>query len=157
MDVQQPLDKNLTEELELNGRAIGYLREAAKWGKFIGIMGFVMIGLFVVFAVFMGAIFGSTSALTGMSSGMGAMNGGLITGTYLVMALLYFFPVLYLYRFSVRTGKALRNKDSELFSDGVGQLKSMFKFMGILAIIIIGMYAIMLIFAAIAGAAGLAM
>lgn len=153
MDTQEPLDNNLTEELELNSRAIAYLREAAKWGKFIAILGFVMIGIFVIFAVFMGAIFGSTSALAGMDTGMGAMSGGMITGTYLIMALLYFFPTLYLYRFSVRTAAAIGNKDSELFSDGIGQLKSLFKFMGILAIITIGMYVIVLIFAAIAGAA----
>jgi hypothetical protein len=157
MESHQPLDKNLSDQLELNGRAINYLREAAKWGKFIGIIGFVMIGIFVVFAVFMGAIFGGTAAMSNMSYGMGAMSGGMITGTYLVMALIYFFPTLYLYRFSVRTARALRDSNSELLTDGVGQLKSMFKFMGILMIVIIGLYAIIFIFAAIIGAAGLAM
>ena len=156
MELHEQLDAGLSENLELNDMALGYLAEAAKWGKFIAIVGFVMIGFFVIFALFFGAIIGNVSSIL-EGSGMDAMNGGIVTGMYLAMTVLYFFPTLYLYKFSVKTAAALREKSSLGFALGAGYLKSMFKFMGILLIVIIGMYALMLVFIVIMAATDMAM
>ncbi|WP_276498579.1 DUF5362 family protein [Pontibacter litorisediminis] len=115
-----------------------YLREIAKWGKFLAVVGYVMIGTIVLGAVFAG--FMMSSALS--ESIGGTFVGGFFALFYVLIALLYFFPVLYLHRFSGKMQEALQLQDEELLTASFGNLKSLFKFMGILTIVVLGFYAL---------------
>lgn len=124
-----------------------YLREIAKWGKFLAIVGFVGVGLMVIIALFAGTAIGSMS-LPEESGGSaaGMIGGGFFMFFYLLFALLYFFPVLYLYRFSGKMQEALRLQNEELLVTSFANLKSLFKFMGVFTIIMLSFYVLAMLF-----------
>lgn len=129
-------------ELQLNELSKDYLRETAKWAKFLSIVGFVVIGLMVIGAFAMFAMGSALGSMGGMGGGMFAMGGAFVGIVYLLIALLYFFPVLYLYKFSSSTLKAFENSNTEQLTDGLKNLKSHYKFVGILTAIFVGLYAL---------------
>ena len=63
----------------------------------------------------------------------------------LLMVLLYFFPCLYLFRFATRMQTALRTNDQQQLVSSFANLKSTFKYLGIVTIIFIAFYALMFI------------
>jgi hypothetical protein len=132
-------------ELQLDQTAKDFLRETAKWAYFLSIMGYIFIGLLVVVAIFAGSIFASMSSSMpgmGMMAGMGTVIGGL----YFVIAALYFFPIYYLNKFAVNTKKAFRDNDSEALTSSLGYLKSHYKFIGIMTLSVLILYAIIFVF-----------
>lgn len=123
-------------ELHLNQTALDYLRESAKWSMFLAILGFVGVGFLALMAIIMTSVM---SALPDTPGPFGAVKG-IVSIFYLVIALIYLFPVYYLYRYASNAKKAIYSKDSALLTDALGALKSHHKFLGIAAIIIISLY-----------------
>lgn len=142
------------DALVVTKEAKSYLNETAKWGKFLAIVGFVMTGLLVILGIFMGTILGTlTSAMPqGSPSPFGGIPGAFISGIYIAIALIYIFPCYYLYNFSTKTKLALQNDDAEILTEALLNHKSMFKFMGIMMAIVLGIYALIFVFAIIGGA-----
>lgn len=125
-------------ELQIDHQGTSFLRETAKWSKFLAIIGFVFIGLVLLILLFAGA---GMSSL--MSSTYGSAMGGLVgTVVFGAMMLIYLFPCLYLYKFATKMQVALRNNDQESLNKSFENLKSCFKFMGILMIVILAIYAL---------------
>lgn len=132
-----------------------YLKETAKWGKFLSIVGFVGIGFFVIAAFGMGTIFSKLSNQPGMEA-FGGMNMGFgLTFIYLLMGLVWFFPVLYLFKFSTGVLKNIESFNSYAIEIALGNLKSLFKFYGIVTLVFISFYALVIVFALIGGLATL--
>ncbi|WP_266203461.1 DUF5362 family protein [Pontibacter kalidii] len=134
---------NTPARLNITPHSAGYLKEVAKWGRFLAIVGFVAIGLVVAGGLFAGAAM-STMFLPQESAGTAA--GSFFTFFYLLFALLYFFPVLYLYRFSGGMQEALRLQNEDMLTVSFSNLKSLFKFVGVLTIIVLAFYALGLLF-----------
>jgi hypothetical protein len=140
------------QNLQLTPQSREFLREAAKWAQFLAILGFIGLGFLVIIALFAGSLMGTMASMGG---GMpeAAMGGTFITVLYLLMAVLYFFPIYYLFKFATRVKDALANNDDATLEDGLGYLKSHYKFMGILAIVMISIYIIAFAFIVIGFAA----
>ena len=155
MDFQSPLDNDFPSPdggLMITETAKDYLAETAKWGKFLAIIGFVGIGFMVVVAL--GIILFGGTMLAGMPGGdpYAAVGGmALLGGIYLVGAALYFFPTLYLYRFSARTKRALQTNDTTTLTEALENLKSLYKFFGIITAIFVGIYALFFVIALVGG------
>ncbi|EJF09964.1 MULTISPECIES: hypothetical protein [Pontibacter] len=123
--------------LSINLESRDFLQNTAKWGKFLAIIGFVGVGIMVLFGVI---------ALTmGASLGGGAISGTFLSLFYLLFAALYLLPVLYLYRFSSNMQTGLMTGDEETIAASFKNLKSLFKFMGVLTIVFLGFYALALL------------
>jgi len=141
-------------ELQLDSAAKDFLKETAKWAYFLSILGFIGLGFLVLIAIFAGAIF-STIGNTVPGMGVyGSSFGAMMTFIYLLMAALYFFPIYYLYKFSSNTKKAFRDNDSGALTDSLGYLKSHYKFIGVLMVVLLGFYALIFVFAILAGLMG---
>ena len=138
-------------DLQIDRQVSTYLSETAKWGKFLSIMGFIFCGLFVIVAFFAG----TTMATSFNQLGVGdrAWLRPVITVVYLILALLYFFPCLYLFNFSVKMQRALRTNDQLSLTESFKNLKSCYKFMGILTICILSFYVLAIIIVIISAAA----
>ena len=140
------------ENLVIDWRSKEFLKETAKWTKFLAILGFVGIGLMVLGSLVM--LFAPSSL---MSNGDFPFGGKIFMMLlYLAFAVLYYFPISYLYQFSEKTKKAIENNDNNAIRDAFEFLKSHYKFMGILTIILLSFYAIM-IFIGLIGAGAAAM
>lgn len=114
-----------------------YLKTTAQWATFMAILGFIGTGLLVVVAFFMVII----SPMSKLNSTFG-FPMSLIGVLYLLMAVLYFFPAYYLYNFAGKAKQALDGNKQELFDDSLKNLKRMFKFLGIMTIVMIAAYLI---------------
>jgi len=129
--------------LVLNDLAVDSLRVSAKWTMFLAVVGFIFIGLMLVGGlVAMAALssvpdepaFGGFNPVSSIQSYLGII--------YLVMAVIYFFPVLYLYKFAKSTKEALLYNNSELLAEGLQNLKSHYKYVGIVTIVMLCLYAL---------------
>lgn len=132
--------------LSLNDLAINSLRESAKWTMFLSIVGFIFIGLMLIGGLFtivsLSAVpdeptFGSYSPFGALKSFIGIF--------YIIMAAVYFFPILYLYKYSKGTKEALNFNNSEVLAEALANLKSHHKFLGIMTIVILSLYVLAII------------
>lgn len=136
-------------ELRLNECAKGFLKETAKWAYFLSILGYIGISFIVLAAIFAGAVFAFIGNLSREMNNFGAMGGSFISALYLIIAAFYFFPVYYLNKFASNAKIALRDNDSKSLTASFEYLKSHYKFMGIMALIVLSLYALIMMFAVI--------
>ncbi len=139
--MEQTNDKSLFS-LSLDAQSRNFLSETAKWGKFLAIIGFIICVLIVALGIFivtqtsqLDKVFGEyggSSSLSGLGPAMAAV--------YIIIAVIYFFPCLYLFRFSNHMNAAISSDDQANLTVAFQNLKSMFKFVGIFTIILISIY-----------------
>lgn len=132
-------------EMRLTRPSMLYLNETGKWGKFLSILGFCGVGIMVIFSMFAGTIFSE------LDNGQMPFPTFFVTVLYLLMAALYFFPILFLYKFSTKIRTALIAKDSEQLVSAFENLKSHYKFIGIFAAVVLILYALIFIGAMLVG------
>jgi hypothetical protein len=135
-------------ENQLTTAAVGFLQESAKWSKFMAIIGFIGIGLMVLVSLFMAIGFSAMSAST-MPELPFPMS--VFSILYVLFAVIYFFPVYYLYQYATKTSAALHSKNKQLLADGLENLKSHHKFLGIFTLIIFSLYGFIFVFAILGG------
>ncbi len=132
-------------KLSLNDLAVSALRESAKWCMFLAIIGFIFIGLMVVAGAFMAVAMSAIPDNT-YGGGMG-MNPFMaiksyLGGLYILMALVYFFPVYYLFNYAKGMKEALQSGNNDVLTTALVNLKSHHKFLGIFTIVMISVYVI---------------
>lgn len=145
MDNPQIIDDNFGGSV-LNSEIKSYLAETARWGYFLAIVGFIGIALTVLIGLF---FVGFMATLLGQA---GIFSPVFLSFFFLFGAVLYFFPVLYLFRFSSKMKLALRSDNEAELTSSFQNLKSLYKFMGIMTAIVLGIYALIFVFAGIGGA-----
>ncbi len=156
--MEQNQDSTLFEmSLDQTGRA--HLTEAAKWAKFLSIMGFIGCGLIVLIGVFFGSFFSTFSGELNRNSPYGDMAtsggfGAVAAIMYIVIALIYFFPCLFLFRFATKMKTALAANDLESLNNSFQNLKATFRFIGILTLIGLCFWVLALIFGLLGAATG---
>lgn len=129
-------------ELNLNDQIFGLLKETANWAYFLAIIGFIGIGLMVVFGALFGVILQSMPVNPYENVGVNVSYFGLI---YIFIALVYFMPVLYLFNFARKMKAAIQSKNNEVLASSFKNLKSHYKFIGVLTMVIISFYVLAII------------
>lgn len=119
-----------------------FLIESSKWGKFLAIVGYVFMGLLVLMGLFFMIGMSVMKSLTDIP-----FNPGLFGIIYIILAIIYYFPVTYLYNFSNKIRQGIMTVNQQAMTDGFGNLKSMFKFTGIFTIVMLSLYALILVIA----------
>lgn len=134
-------------KMHLTDEAQYYIQIIAKWGNFLSIVGFICCGFLLLLGSFISKFMSAASAMSGnpYSSGMGSV----VTVMYALIAIVYFFPTLYLFQFSSKAKKAILFANSAELAEAFGKLKSCFKFIGIVTIIMLSFYALFFIAALI--------
>lgn len=135
-------------ENQLTSAAVGFLQESAKWSKFMAIIGFIGIGLMVLVSLFMAIGF---SAMEASKMPELPFSMSVFSIIYVLFAAIYFFPVYYLYQYATKTSAALHSKNKQLLADGLENLKSHHKFLGIFTLILVSLYGFIFVFAILGG------
>jgi hypothetical protein len=130
----------LNNDLQVSPLSQNFLSEAAKWGKFLSVVGFIFCGFLAIAAFFMPAVYSRFSALSQLPESVSGAAATAITVIYLVFAALLFFPCLYLNKFSNKMKVALTAVSQENFEDSFKNLKSLLKFYGIFIIVMLSFY-----------------
>jgi fatty acid desaturase len=110
---------------------------------FLAIIGFIILGLIIIIGLIAGTF------LTAFNSGGKDLGipESLMFVPILLLAVIYFFPVLFLFRFSKHTSHAVQTLDKLEFHKAIKNLKSFFVYIGVLIIIILSLYIVVLIVA----------
>jgi heme/copper-type cytochrome/quinol oxidase subunit 2 len=134
----------------LNAAAKNYLLSSTKWAKVLAILNFIMGGLIAVLAFFIGTIMSTLAALSPANNGSAAMFTGtmgvMMTGFYLVVALLVLIPAYFLLNYANKTKKALLEENEKQLVEGLHNMKRYFQFNAILISIVFALYAVVIIF-----------
>lgn len=125
------------------------LRSSGTWATFLSIMGFVGIGFMVLAAIFMGAI--GSFAGNDMAS-IYPFPMWIFSFVYLVIAVLYFFPVLFMFRFAQESKRAVLSQSSAQLELAMVNQAKMYKWSGIIVIALIVIYILVIIGAVLFGA-----
>jgi len=137
-------------DLQIDQPVTTYLGETAKWAKFLAIVGFVFCGIIALVAIFAGS---AMSAAFGSAGIDGGASGVIVTVVYLIVAVIAFFPYLFLFHFANKMQRALRQNDQFSLTESFKNLKSCYKFVGILTIISLSFWVIMIAIALITAGA----
>ena len=129
--------------MQLSDQAKKYLLEASKWANFIAIVGFIAIGLLIIMSFSIGTILASLP-----EGSLGGLSPKFFSFFYLIAAGIYFIPVFFLFQFAQKTKQALMEDDHNLLTFGLKKLKSHYKFIGILFIVLIALYLFLILFGA---------
>ena len=132
--MQEPHDL-LTNELEITDTLKSYLLDAAKWGRFLAVIGIISCLLMVAGAFYAGYY---VSHLPSYS--FGSSMGQAVTAFYIFFAVIWFYPCLFLYKFSVKLLLALKSSSQEYIESAFINLRSAFKFLGIVTIVILSLW-----------------
>jgi hypothetical protein len=137
-------------DLHIDQSSMNYLNETARWARFLSIIGFIYCGLMILCGIFIGTIMSIMSpSMGGESAAMNAMGTGFVGVVIVIVSLLLFFPAYYLFNFSTKIKRALHNNDQPVLTDALKNLKSFFKFYGILLIVLISFYVLVFVVAMI--------
>ncbi|MBS1744648.1 MAG: hypothetical protein JST21_00615 [Bacteroidetes bacterium] len=138
--------------LQVDNSNIPHLSEAAKWAKFLSIVGFIICGLMVLGGLLVSTIFSTFKNQFDSELGsMGSLGSAIFMVWFIIIALIYFFPTFYLYNFASKMQTAIRTNDQETLNNSFKNLKSCFKFFGVTLIIVLCLYAVTIIFSIVAG------
>jgi len=133
----------INSPLQIDTTAHVHLAETAKWANFLAIVGFVLSGILALVALFAGTFVSTMSRGFGNSSSM--IGAGFVTFLYLIIAAVYFFMSLFLYRFASKMKLALNSNDQENLNNSFMNLKNLYRMMGILTIIYLCFIALALV------------
>lgn len=117
----------------ITGEMIEALRGTKGWVLLIGIMTLIGAGFMVLGGI--GMLFGS--AFMG-AAGAGAPQAAVFVGMgalYIVLAILYIFPGLFLIKYSSAIGRLVNSGQSNDMEDALNQQRKFWKFVGVLFIV----------------------
>ena len=98
-----------TRKIEIEQDTLKDLDTTRKWTMFLAILGFIGIGIIVIVGLLAGVFL---TVFKTKAGGIG-ISEGLIFAFVLLAAVIYFFPVLYLFRFSKHTSHAVKTLDKQ--------------------------------------------
>lgn len=147
-------DPHSTANSEVSALAMEMLRRTKGWVLFLSIIGYISCGLMVVAALFMmlGMSVMSSQVDTGLPMGFAGL--GLI---YLILAALYIYPCVKLTQYSSSIKRLLASQSTIDLETALDHQRGFWKFCGIMALIMVSLYALIFVVAIIAGIAGVAM
>ena len=142
--MKETLDVN-NFELQLDQSAKQFLGEAAKWANFLAIVGFIAIGITLVVSFVFG-LYLVVMSDDRMIRAIGSDYYGIFSCfCYFIVAALFCFPVLAVYKFSKNARKALEGPDSQALVTSFRYLKSHFKYIGVLMLSIMILYGLLIL------------
>lgn len=118
-----------------------HLTEAAKWARFLAIVGFIFLVLVVAAGIF------AATTISGLEEeysrqlggyrnrGMGGYMGAGAAIFYVLLAVIYFFPLMFTLRFSNNMKAALAADNQERLNASFQNLKATLRYMGVITII----------------------
>ena len=128
---------------ELTSESVAYLLKAAKWGKFLAILGFIMTSLLIIAGIMMSFV------LNSVKDEMIPLNmpfsPKILSVFYVVVAIISMIPVIFLNTFSNNAVTAVKFSDTEKMTVSMKNLRNLFVFLGISTIVMLALYVIVLL------------
>ncbi len=128
----------LPDELEITDSFRTYLLDLSRWAKFLSVIGFMWCSL-----LFAGA-FGAGYFVSVTHSKLNSL-AQTVTALFILFAVMWFYPCIYLNKFSNKIYKAVKENNQDVLEDGLLNLKSAFRLFGIVTGVILTLWLIIFI------------
>ena len=138
-EVPQEVKLVVTEEMR------SYLYDMSKWARFLSVVGFVISAFLTLGSFGIGAAVTANPGILNQFGPLGSIGATGITIFYLLLALFFFYPSLLLLRFSAKGKQGVLFGDQENLNDAIAHVKSLFKFWGVITIVLIASYFLLLL------------
>ena len=130
---------------QLTSESISYLFKAAKWGKFLAILGFIVTGLLILGGITMSFVLNKVSGTDELVPLNMPFSPVFLSIIYIIFAGIYVIPVIFLNAFSNNVIKAVNLSSTEKMTTALRNLKRLFVFIGISTIVLLALYTLALI------------
>jgi hypothetical protein len=128
-------------KIEIDQKTLKNINSIRKWTMFLSIIGFIVLGLIIVLGLLAGTfltVFNTAKTGTGFSE-------SILFFLLMLLAIVYFFPGIFLFRFSKHAAIAVHNIDAQEFYKAIRNLRFYFTFVGVLIIFNLMIYIVVLI------------
>lgn len=129
-----------SDKLYISDEIKAFLLETVKWTKFLAILGYIGLGFLALGGLIFTVVFSFVGKIPEVNFPM-----WVIGFVYLAIAVVYCFPVTFLYRFSVRMKTALTFSNQQQLTTGFENLKSLYRFIGIFSIVMLSLYVLVIV------------
>ncbi|RYD21992.1 MAG: hypothetical protein EOP88_09525 [Verrucomicrobiaceae bacterium] len=126
----------------------GVVRELAgtkPWVRFLSVLMFIGTGLMVLLAIMMIVMGGAMAQAAPSNPFIAGGAGAFVGGIYLVMALLYVYPAIRLWKYASRISELMQSATSFSLEAALREQRKFWKFFGILALILVSLYALIIV------------
>lgn len=123
------------------------------WVRLISVMMFIGAGLLLVLALVMGLMGGAIASASKNPMFSGGM-GIVIAVVYALMALLYLYPAVKLWKYATCIGNLLNSGTLIDLETALSQQRSFWKFVGVITLVILCLYGAIIVIAMVAGGIG---
>jgi len=121
----------------LSAEALSFLSIAAKWAKFLAIVGFVLTAFMIITGITLAFIM---KPLETQIPVFAEVPGFLVSLIYLIVAGISLLPVLFLNSFANNVPKAIKRNDGAYLTKASKSLKNLFAIIGLLTILALVLY-----------------
>lgn len=135
---------------QVSETTVQLMYQTRPWVLFLSVLMFLGSALLVIVGL----------AMFGMSAAMGSSGGmpmGLMGLVYLPAAALYVYPAKKLWGYGSAIGRLTASRQVSDLEAALGEQKSFWKFLGVMTIVMFGLYILMFVGLAVVGMAGFAM
>ena len=124
-------NKQEIKKIEIDHKTLKNINSTRKWTMFLAIIGFIFLGLFIVFGLITGIFL---SVFKTGETGIG-LPDSLLFLLFFFLVIVYFLPGLFLFRFSKHAANAVHTFDKHELHKAFRSLKLYFVFVGVLIIL----------------------
>lgn len=121
--------------------AVDMLRRTKGWVRFLSILGFILAALMI-----MGGL-----AVVAAGSRMGPGLGAGVGIVYIIFSILYIYPCIKLWQYGTSIANLMTSRSSIDLETALDKQRGFWKFVGVMAIIVISIYVLIFLFAFIIG------
>lgn len=144
-----PSQEDIFKENLLSEEAQKSLFATGKWGKFLAIVNFIILGILLLFVIFFSLFLTSSSIIP--SGFMDNFALGLFPILYIAMIIIYCIPNYFLLKFSNNLKNGIANQSPHLLASAFHIQKVIFQIIGVMTIGTIALYTLIFIIGIVAG------
>ncbi|MBS2014788.1 MAG: hypothetical protein JST00_18005 [Deltaproteobacteria bacterium] len=142
-----PSDAAPEERAGVSETTMEAMRQTKPWVLLMGVFTLLGSGFMALAGVLM-------IVMSAMMPKNGPISPGMLGLVYLPMAALYVYPGIKLWKYGSSIGRLVTTRQVSDLEDALSQQKGFWKFVGILSLIVVGLYGLVFVFAIIGGIAG---
>ena len=124
------------KKIEISQETVKNLNTLRKWTMFLSVLGFIFFGLIITLGLLTGTFltaFSNSDKTTGIPD-------AILVAAFAGFAMINFFPILFLFRFSKHISNAVSTLNSREMHIAIKYLKRFFVYIGIILIAVIAIY-----------------
>jgi lysylphosphatidylglycerol synthetase-like protein (DUF2156 family) len=132
-------------KIGLTEEAIDHLQKLSKWASFFSILRFICLALIILLGFISVLILIVTNPFGRESEMGGALSPLIAAMIFLLIAIVCFFPTLYLYKFSLYAKRSIRTSGTPELTVALKYLRNYYSYRGVLTIVLIALYVIVVV------------